>query len=145
MGWFGHSKKRSAPRGDRRDALAAVPLLLPNVRLERHDGRALLLIDEAYPVRLLGRLGPRTRTRRVELDELGTAVVDLLDGRRSVDDVVRQFCARFRLNPREAELSVTAFLSSLHRRRAIGMRAGPAAAAGAAGAGGTGGGGGAAP
>lgn len=128
MGWFGLGRKRPAVAVDRRTALAAIPALLPDVRVENTpDGACRLHVQVHSDTGPFARWLPRRHARRIELDELGAAVVALIDGRRSVDRIAQEFRARFSLNTREAELSVTAFVASLHQRRLISMRPGQAA------------------
>ena len=74
---------------------------------------------------LLQRFGGRSepvRTKKLQLDELGTAVWDMVDGQRSVRDIVAEFAATHRLERKEAEVSVTHFLRMLGQRGLIGMR-----------------------
>jgi hypothetical protein len=53
---------------------------------------------------------------------LGTAVWDLIDGRLSVERLIKRFAHLYQLQSREAEMSVTQFLRELGRRGIIGMR-----------------------
>lgn len=71
---------------------------------------------------MLGRTPEKPMTRKLQLDTLGTAVWDLLDGRRSVQKLIEQFATRYHIQTREAEISVTQFLRELGRRGIIGMR-----------------------
>ena len=60
--------------------------------------------------------------KRLELDSMGKTCWDLVDGNRSVEDIIQEFVRLYQLHPREAELSVTSFLRELGRRGLIGMR-----------------------
>ncbi len=68
--------------------------------------------------------GPKvqTRTNKLQLDALGTAVWDVVDGKCSVRQLIQMFAKTHQLEPREAEVSVTQFLRELGRRGLIGMR-----------------------
>jgi hypothetical protein len=68
--------------------------------------------------------GPQVQTqmKKLQLDELGTSVWDLVDGKRSVRQMVNTFAGTHRLEPREAEVSVTQFMRELGRRGLIAMR-----------------------
>ncbi len=68
--------------------------------------------------------GPEVQTqmKKFQLDELGTAVWNLMDGKRSVRQLVKIFAGTHRLEPREAEVAVTQFIRELGRRGLIGMR-----------------------
>ena len=74
---------------------------------------------------ILQRFGGRSepvRTKKLQLDELGTAVWDMLDGERSVREIVAKFADTHLLEQKEAEVSVTHFLRMLGQRGLIGMR-----------------------
>ena len=62
---------------------------------------------------------PFSGQRRIELDKLGTAVLELCDGRRSVERIVESFAADHKLTFREAQLSVTQFLRMLTERGVV--------------------------
>ena len=86
----------------------------------------------AYPVNirpwasfLLRRVGGNSvqrSKRKLQLDALGTAVWNLLDGRRTVRQVVDNFSRKHRLHPKEAEAAVTQFIRELGRRGLIGLK-----------------------
>ena len=73
-------------------------------------------------VRRLGGPEESARIRQLQLDELGTAVWDLLDGKRTVRHVISKFAKAYQLHPREAEVSVTQFLRDLGKRGIIGLK-----------------------
>jgi hypothetical protein len=68
--------------------------------------------------------GPEVQTqiKKLQLDELGTSVWNLMDGNRSVRQLVKIFAATHQLETREAEVSVTQFLRELGRRGLIAMK-----------------------
>ncbi|WP_124330978.1 PqqD family protein [Desulfonema ishimotonii] len=89
------------------------------------------LVRITYPVRmrpllasLARRFGGSDRPvmRKLELDTLGTAVWHLIDGQRPVEQIVRAFAKMYTLQPKEADLSVTAFIRELGRRGIIGLK-----------------------
>jgi hypothetical protein len=59
---------------------------------------------------------PFSRVRRVRLEPVGAAVLNLCDGRRTVEAVIESFAAGQRLSFREAQLPVTEFLRQLAQR-----------------------------
>ena len=73
-------------------------------------------------VKRLGGQEVQTQMKKLQLDELGTAVWNLIDGKRSVRQLVQMFAATHQLEAREAEVSVTQFIRELGRRGLIGMR-----------------------
>jgi hypothetical protein len=70
--------------------------------------------------------------RKLELDEIGSDVWEMCDGSHSVEALTKGVCAKYRLNRRQAEASVTAYLRMLAERRLIALRTNKAAAAGVA-------------
>lgn len=92
-------------------------------------GEVLLEFPAAPPrgwaaalARLLGGGRAAPRRGRLELDSLGTAVWDRIDGKRSIAALAAGFAAAHRLDGREAEIAVTQFLRELGRRGLIGLR-----------------------
>lgn len=73
-------------------------------------------------VRRLGGPEAPVRTRKLQLDALGTSVWELIDGMRTVRQVVRDFADIHQIHPREAEVSVTLFLRNLGKRGIIGLK-----------------------
>jgi hypothetical protein len=64
----------------------------------------------------------QTRSGKLQLDILGSAVWDLLDGKRSLQRVATVFAVEHQLEPEEAEVAVTQFIRELGRRGLIGLR-----------------------
>ena len=113
------------PKLTREQSLASVPVRNAAIREEcREDGTLLLRV----PIRrtgvwkALGRvLNVPEADRRVELDELGTFVWELCDGKTDVRAIIERFSRRFKLNRKEAEVSMVAYLRTLARRRLVGI------------------------
>ncbi len=59
--------------------------------------------------------------KKVELDLLGSSVWDLVDGKRSVKQIVREFAEEHQLHAKEAEVSVTHFIRQLGQRGLLGL------------------------
>jgi hypothetical protein len=122
-------KKRADTEISRFEALNCIPVKNLQVRETRGEAGLILL---CYPVEirpwiagLIRRFGGSSddvRVKKLQLDELGTAVWDLLDGSRSVGQVIRHFAAMQRLHPKEATVAVTLFLRELGKRGLIGLR-----------------------
>ena len=113
----------------RTEALESIPVKnidVAEIRLE--TGEVLL----NYPVGMrpwitaivehFGGKSGKTQTKKLQLDVLGTAVWDQLDGKRSVRKVIQQFANKHHLHPKEAEKSVTQFLRDLGKRGIIGLK-----------------------
>jgi len=120
---------KKQPQFSRTHALAHTPIKNAEVEETLLDSGDLLL---AYPVRArawaaawmrrLTGVSPGPVKKKLQLDALGTAVWRLLDGNRSVRQVVEAFCRQHRLEPKEAEIAVAQFLRELGRRGLIGMK-----------------------
>ena len=126
--------KRSKPTAgrpelSRSEALSLRPAKNQHV-VEERLGADEVIIEYPMTVKpwvsaLLQRFGGRSepvRTKKLQLDELGTAVWDMVDGQRSVREIVAEFADTHRLERKEAEVSVTHFLRMLGQRGLIGMR-----------------------
>lgn len=90
------------------------------------------LVQLAYPLAVkpwFGRLAEKVgmwdekpMIKQVELDEMGTFVWERIDGERSVRRIAEEFAKAYEVQPREAELSVTAFIKTIGQRGIIGLR-----------------------
>jgi len=122
-------KKPKGPSISRAEALNRIPVKNSQISEKRLEGGEIVI---HYPITvrplfagLMKRFGGpevQTQTKKLQLDELGTAVWDLVDGKRSVRQLVKTFAGMHRLEPREAEVSVTQFMRELGRRGLIAMR-----------------------
>ncbi len=65
---------------------------------------------------------PEMGSRRLQLDGLGTEVWKMIDGKRTVRDIVDAFAGSHQLETREAEMAVTQFLRDLGKRGVIGLQ-----------------------
>jgi len=110
-------------------ALKSTPVKNIHVEEERLETGEVLL---TYPVtirpwiaslaRQLGGDANRVQLKKIHLCELGTAVWDLMDGRRSVRQVIQRFARKYQLHPKEAEVAVTRYLRELGKRGLIGLK-----------------------
>lgn len=92
---------------------------------QRESGETLLTVPQNDQVnRLTKAMAKWLRVpteRKVELDEVGGYVWELCDGSRTVESIVQMTGKQFKMNRREAEVSVTMFLQMLHERNFIGF------------------------
>jgi len=123
MSFFWQREKASL---DRRQSLAGVPLLNPGVELNQTaDGKASLkAVRTRGAPSWMDRFRPRVDRRDYELDEFGTFVVEQMDGRRSVLEIINRFQDTFGMSRRESELGVVAFVKMLMQRSllSVGLR-----------------------
>lgn len=91
----------------------------------RESGETVLTVPENESVSKLTRWMARRLNvpteHKVELDEVGGFVWQLCDGSRTIDSIVQETRSRYKMNRREAEVSVTTFLQTLHERKFIGF------------------------
>ena len=129
MGLF--RKTAAPPPLSREEALACIPVRNHAIQASQTPEGMVRL---RYPLILkpwIAELAQRFRSapytppsRQLELDELGSLTWGLIDGRRTVRAIVRQFCRQTQVHPKEAEAAVTRFLRELGRRGIIGMAIG---------------------
>jgi hypothetical protein len=123
MRLFGRSKQAVAPLG-RAQSLSARPVLNRLVKIERGaDGNVVLQVPrgDSALARTVSRWFRLPPYRPIALDELGTFVIELCDGRHTVRDMVDIFAKKNKLNRREAEVGMTTFLRTLARRSIIAL------------------------
>lgn len=92
---------------------------------KRETGETILTVPQnqkaGLPARLMARWLRAPAERRIELDEVGGYVWDLCDGSHTIESIVQKTGRHYKLNRREAEVSVTMFLQMLHERNFIGF------------------------
>ncbi len=113
----------------RDEALGRTPVKNRHVRESRLDSGEVVL---HYPVsappwvarvaRWLQKDPGLPRVGKLQLDALGTAVWDMIDGRRSLGGIAAAFAESNQLEPKEAQVSVAQFARELGRRGLIGLR-----------------------
>ena len=113
----------------RSEALAYYPVKSSEVLEVKLDtGEIVLtypLILRPWFLNLARRMGLRSKeglTRKLQLDAMGSLTWTLLDGKRTVQDLVNYVRRHYRLNTREAEVALTGFLRELGKRGLIGFR-----------------------
>ncbi len=122
-------KSKDSPLS-REEALACVPVRSAAARETRLESGDILI---AYPQTmrpwaraLLGRFAKSAAAsapvKKLQLDQLGSSVWEMIDGRRSVRQIAAAFARNHRMPYREAEFSVTQFLRELGKRGLVGMK-----------------------
>ena len=122
----GSSKKVQVSRTE---ALACTPLVTPSVRVLTGDNGDLMI---EYPLAVKPMLqaifnrfnkgNQQEIKRKLQLDGQGSQVWELIDGERSVQEIIQLFAKSSGLTLREAEISITAFLRELGKRGIIVLR-----------------------
>ena len=122
-------KKPQGPTISRAEALDRIPVKNRQISENRLESGEVVIhypvIMRPFFAGLAKRFGgqeAQIQIKKLQLDELGTSVWNLLDGERSVRQLVKMFAGTHQLETREAEVSVTQFIRELGRRGLIGMR-----------------------
>ncbi len=123
------SNQSPSARIDKQRALTAIPVQNTEVSTETLISGQILI---RYPVtmrpwlakwvrRFKGDSG-QIRFRKLELDNLGTNVWQMIDGKRTVQDIIDEFAQIHQLQAGESESAITQFLRDLGKRGLIGMQ-----------------------
>ena len=123
-------KKKSQGLGlTRTEALKFRPVRstrLQESRLETGEIMLTYAVDiKPWVDRIAKRFGKKESTpieKKLQLDNLGTAVWKQINGEHSVRDIIQWFAKKHQLHAKEAEVSVTRFLRELGKRGIIGLK-----------------------
>src|SRR3990170_415344 len=108
------------PRVGRRQALQARPIRNPHLTTQRDELTLVVPRRSDWVGRLLSLVFIVPKERNIVLDAVGEDVWSLCDGEHTVEELVRQVGGKYRLNPKEAEVSLTDYLRQLGKRNLIG-------------------------
>ena len=121
-------QKRKKPQISRTEALKCTPVISAQIVEDRLESGEIVI---RYPVTIrpffatvvkrFGGPDNYVQTKTLELDKLGSSVWDLLDGKRSIRQLIQIFAETHQLQFREAEVAVTQFIRELGRRGLIGL------------------------
>lgn len=128
MKWF-KPRIDTTKRLTRRQALDCVPLRNPKVTASQGKAEGALILAYPLPVRpwfaalerVFGRSQRGQYIKRLQLDQLGAATWRLIDGRSTVEQIIRSFAETYQLERRESEIAVTQFLLELGKRGLVAM------------------------
>jgi CHAD domain-containing protein len=114
------------PQVDRQAALTLRPGRNSLLTWEKRDsGETVLTVPQNQKIspvtRQMAKWLKAPTERQVELDEVGGFVWELCDGSHTIDSIVQKTGRQYKMNRREAEVSVTMFLQMLHERNFIGF------------------------
>ena len=93
--------------------LASRPTRNDSLRWEENDnGEVQVFIErqETWKVRLLSKVFYIPKERKITLDEVGTEVWRMCNGRNSVGDMIELLSDKYQLNRKEAEVSLLQYL-----------------------------------
>ena len=115
---------RKKPQLSREQSLSAIPIQNNAVSVSRDDAGLVSISiprKDSWWVNALSRVFFVPEEKRVGLDEIGSYVWDLCDGKNDVRSIIGQFQKEYRLNRKEAELSMLNYLKMLAKKKLIGL------------------------
>lgn len=122
-------KKNSSTPLTKKVALNFRPIKNPEIKEKRlKSGEVLLtyfISVRPWMAKLASRFGQnkgQNFEKKIQLDELGTTVWDMIDGNRSVQQIIEEFSEKYRVHLKEAEVAVTSFIKTLGKRELIGLK-----------------------
>ena len=89
--------------------LASRPTRNESLRWEQNDaGEVQVVIErqDTWKVKLLSRVFNIPRERKITLDEVGSEVWQMCNGRNSVGEMIEELADKYQLNRKEAEVSL---------------------------------------
>ena len=119
--------RRTRPRLTREQTLRAIPVRNQNMEVETDDAGLVRVSIPWRQSRLVSFLAavmmvPRGKRRRgVQLDEVGSFVFGLCDGKQTVKTIVDIFAERYKLSRKEAAVAIVSYLGQLAKRGIIAL------------------------
>ena len=115
------------PPFTKRDLLAARPIRNPMIEWEKSEEGSIILYVKQKPSKvekLIAGRSTRKRIKRIVLDEVGSFVWELCDGKHTVQDIIKALAEKYKLRRIEAERSLIEFLKMLSQRMLVGFLVG---------------------
>ena len=116
--------RRKGPQLTRQQSLNAIPVRNRIIEVRRESGGTAVLVlkrSKSRRVRLIAKLFYVPEERKIALDELGTYVWDLCDGRTPVKKIISLFASKHKLGRKEAEVSVVEYMKQLTKKGLLGL------------------------
>ena len=104
--------------------LASRPTRNESLRWENNDNdevQVFITRQETWRVRLLSKFFYIPKQRKITLDEVGSEVWRMCNGRNSVGKMIELLSDEYSLNRKEAEVSLLQYLKTLGQKRFIGF------------------------
>jgi len=116
--------RRKKPLLSKDQVYASRPLRNPNLRWERNE-QGLVVLSIPRRTDFLGKILTVVfvvpKSRSVQLDEVGSLVWDLCDGTNSIREMIERLSREYKLNRKEADVSLTTYLRNLAKRGIVGF------------------------
>lgn len=116
-------RRPKPPKMTREQALAMKPVRLVDAQLTLDsvgNGKLSVSIQPTRVARWFIK-GSEGRQKTFELDPVGVYVWKQIDGKSSVEQLIRRIAKQYNLDLRQAEASTTAFLKTLMQKGLIGI------------------------
>ena len=90
---------------------------------QTEDGEVVIHVQrqDNLRVRLLSKIFYVPKERNITLDEVGTEVWHLCNGKTSVAQMIERLGTKYQLNRKEAEVSLLSYLKTLGQKRFVGF------------------------
>ena len=95
--------------------------LLKWERNDRGEAQITVTRQETWKVRLLSKLFYVPKDRTITLDEVGSEVWEMCNGRTSVAQMINSLRDKYKLDRKEAEVSLLSYLKTLGQKRFVGF------------------------
>ncbi|MBL4901577.1 MAG: PqqD family protein [Desulfocapsa sp.] len=112
----------------RTESLACIPLKNDEINWQKLDNGEIIFTYAIPLSRFFIALHQKFRrkqdempTKKLQLDQMGSFVWNLIDGKNTVKDIIRIFAHDYRVTSQEAETAVAAFLKTLGQRGFIAL------------------------
>ena len=115
---------KKTPKISREAMLNSKPSRNDSLSWEKNDeGETAITLTrgDTKKVRILSKIFWIPEKRTLVLDEIGTQVWEMCDGRTTVSAMIRKLSEAHKLNTKEAEISLLAYLKQLGGKRLVGF------------------------
>ncbi|RLE83083.1 MAG: hypothetical protein DRJ52_00795 [Thermoprotei archaeon] len=98
--------------------LKSKPIRNPLVEWKKYESGEIALIVKMKDT-WMTKLFKVSKQRKIILDTVGSFVWELCDGNHTIEDIINELCKKYKLRPREAEVSLITYLNMLAQRRLV--------------------------
>ncbi|MBM3234755.1 PqqD family protein [Candidatus Poribacteria bacterium] len=116
--------KKRPPNIGRENVMQSIPLRNTVIKWEMDDKNEVSLVipqkDKLW-VKITSKIFMIPDKRVVVLDEVGSFVWTLCDGKNSVEHIVKRLCNKYNLTRKEAEVSLLTYMRQLGKRGFVGF------------------------
>ena len=95
--------------------------LLKWEKTDSGEAQITVVRQETWKVRMLSKLFYVPRERKITLDEVGSEVWQMCDGRTTVAQMIDALREKYKLDRKEAEVSLLSYLKTLGQKRFVGF------------------------